>query len=216
MMHKWIGVLCILAGLAVMGSAGWLFWENQQESQLSQMESAQTLIQVQQQIAEKQEQKQVQQQEPVGDAEPPATVAPIPDIYDVTMTEVEINGYGYIGYLSMPELDMELPVMADLDDSRLKIAPCRMTGTVKGENLVIGAHNYDATFGKLWFVSIGMDVFFTDMDGEVWQYRVAEVEDLQSNEGSRMCEGVYPLTLFTCTYAGRSRLAVRCDWVDAS
>lgn len=45
------------------------------------------------------------------------------------MTEVEIDGYSCIGYLSIPSLDLELPIMADWDDTRLKIAPCRYTGS---------------------------------------------------------------------------------------
>ena len=42
------------------------------------------------------------------------------------MTEMEIDGYGYIGYLSILPLELELPVISEWDGdyNRLQIAPC--------------------------------------------------------------------------------------------
>ena len=39
--------------------------------------------------------------------------ADYPDPYDHAMTEVVIDGYAYIGYLSIPSLGLELPVMSE-------------------------------------------------------------------------------------------------------
>lgn len=88
------------------------------------------------------------------------------------MTEVEIDGYSYIGYLSIPKLELELPIMADWDYARLRIAPCRYTGSVRGEDLVIMAHNYASHFGGLAKLSEGDNVIFTDMDGITTVYEV--------------------------------------------
>lgn len=137
-----------------------------------------------------------------------------PDPYDDAMTEAEIDGYAYIGYLFFPALKLELPVMSKWDYTRLKIAPCRYAGSTKTDDLVIAAHNYTRHFGPVRNLSLGSPVYFTDMDGVVSHYEVAEVETLSPTSVEEMTEGDWDLTLFTCTYGGRSRVAVRCDRID--
>ena len=68
--------------------------------------------------------------------------ATLPDPYDPEMTVVEIDGYGYVGVLTIPTLELELPVMSEWDAARLKIAPCRYSGSTKTRDLVIAGHNY--------------------------------------------------------------------------
>ena len=136
--------------------------------------------------------------------------------YDTAMTEVEIDGYAYIGYLSIPSIGLELPVMSEWDYDRLKLAVCRYTGSTKSDDLVIAGHNYNTGhFGALKNLSIGDNVFFTDMDGVVSVYEVAALEVLLPENVEEMTAGEYDLTLFTCTYTVQSRLAVRCERVTA-
>lgn len=135
----------------------------------------------------------------------------LPDPFDPAMTEVEIGGYYYIGYLSIPSLGLELPVMSQWDYPRLKIAPCRYVGSTKTNDLVIAAHNYARHFGNLAQLSVGDTVIFTDMDNAVSRYEVAELETLEPSAIEEMTAGAYDLTLFTCTYGGKSRVTVRCD-----
>lgn len=127
------------------------------------------------------------------------------------MNSVEIEGYDYIGCLFLPSLELELPVMSQWDYGRLKIAPCRYYGSVKTDDLVIAAHNYDRHFGKLSKLVPGDRVYFTDMEGEVNSYTVTELETLAPTAVEEMTGGEYDLTLFTCTYGGKSRIAVHCD-----
>lgn len=130
--------------------------------------------------------------------------------YSAEMTEVEIDGHYYIGYISIPSLGLELPVMSRWDDSQLKIAPCRYAGSTKTGDLVIAAHNYASHFGNIKNLSVGDKVYFTDMNREVNVYEVAEMELLASAAVAEMTEGDYALTLFTCDYSGRNRVTVRC------
>ncbi len=146
--------------------------------------------------------------------EEPTGEAPVyPDPYDPAMTEVEIDGYGYIGYLSIPSAGLELPVMSQWDYDRLKIAPCRYTGSVRQDNLTICAHNYKRHFGPVRDLNPGDEVFFTDMDGVTYPYTVAAVETLAPTAVEAVTSGDYDLVLFTCTYGGRTRVAVGCDRV---
>lgn len=139
-----------------------------------------------------------------------------PNPYDMTMTEKMIDGYAYIGYLTLPKLGLELPVMASWDYTRLRIAPCRYTGSTKSDDLVIMAHNYASHFGGLSSLSAGDAVYFTDMDGYTSQYLVVALDVLSPTAVEEMTDGGYDLTLFTCTYGGKSRVTVRCEQVTAN
>ena len=130
---------------------------------------------------------------------------------DVQMKEVVVKGYTYIGYLSIPALKLELPVMSQWDYENLDIAPCRYYGTMKGEDLVLLAHNFPTHFGKISKLKEGAEIVFTDMDGTAFHYRVAKHETLPPEASVEMTQSGYALTHFTCTHASQSRVVVRCD-----
>lgn len=136
------------------------------------------------------------------------------EIDNTEMTEVEIDGYLYIGYLSIPSLELELPVMSSWSYPQLRIAPCRYYGSTKTGDLVIAAHNYSRHFGNIEDLSEGDEIYFTDMDGVVTAYEVAEVDTLNPSAVEEMTDSGFALTLFTCTYGGQSRVTVRCNAVD--
>ena len=133
---------------------------------------------------------------------------------DLIMTEKIINGYAYIGYLSIPDLNLELPIMSGWDSRRLQISPCRFTGTLRGEDLVIMAHNYNSHFGRLSKLTEGAQIIFTDMDGNVWHYGVAAMDILPAEAVEEMTAGEYDLTLFTCAPNRTQRITVRCNKAD--
>lgn len=133
---------------------------------------------------------------------------------DKAMTEAEIDGYMYIGYISIPEQELELPVMSTWSYPQLKIAPCRYSGSVRGEDMVLMAHNYVSHFGKLSNLELGSKVWFTDMDGTVTAYEVVGKDLLPPTAVDEMTAGDFDLTLFTCTYSGTNRITVYCDMVE--
>lgn len=130
----------------------------------------------------------------------------------VEMPEIEIDGHSYIGYVSIPALELELPVMSQWSYPNMKIAPCRYTGSVYLDDLVIAAHNYEKHFGQLRYLSEGALVRFTDVEGNEFDYTVSSLEQLRPNQTADMVRdsGEWDLTLFTCTVGGQLRLTVRC------
>lgn len=124
---------------------------------------------------------------------------------------VDIDGYDCIGCLSIPDLELELPVLYDWDYTKLKIAPCRQFGSSKTDNLVIVAHNYKNHFGSLSNLELGGTVVFTDMDGEINTYEVALMDTLNPDEVEAVQNSGYDLVLYTCTYGGKARVTVFCD-----
>lgn len=135
---------------------------------------------------------------------------------EMPMPVCEINGVLYIGYLTIPDLSLDLSVASEWDYPTLELSPCRYSGSAYLDNLVISAHNYGTHFGYIHTLLPGCPVYFTDMDGNVFMYRVALVEILQPNDTQQMIESDFPLTLFTCTTGGRYRVTVRCEKMPLS
>ena len=120
-----------------------------------------------------------------------------------------INGTDFIGVLSIPALELELPVISQWNDANLKTAPCRYSGSAYLNNLIICGHNYTSHFGNLKNLCEGDIATFTDMDGNVFTYIMVERETLQPTSIDAMESGDWDLTLFTCTVGGQSRVTVR-------
>lgn len=130
------------------------------------------------------------------------------------MPVVMIDGYDYIGYLSIPALELELPVMAEWDYSRLKIAPCRHFGSSRTDDLVIAAHNYKTHFGSLSKLESGAEVIFTDMDGIENRYvLMKDPKTLAPDAVDAVQNSGYDLVLYTCTPGGATRVVAFCDRV---
>ena len=222
-MRKWLARLCTLLGVLLLLAAAGLALHNVKEDQRSSAACAEVMEQIMAIRQEKQEGKipsaapepetteASRETEETGE---PEELPEIPDIYDPTMTEVLIYGYPYIGYLSVPDLELALPIISEWSYPRFQIAPCRVSGTVLEKNLVLGAHNYPSHFGRLSQLSRGADIYFTDMDDNAYHYQVADIEILQPNDIELLTAGEYPLTLFTCTYGGKTRVTIRCDFAD--
>lgn len=208
-MRNKFGNFCMVLGAALVIGALALFLLNQQEAEEAQQASDALLPQLVEEI---------QIANAAGAAETAAVYEGVPVEFlepeAFEMTEVEIDGHMYIGYLSIPSLELELPVMSDWNYDKLQIAPCRYSGSVLGQDLVLMAHNYPKHFGKIKNLSEGDAVTFVDMDGVTTHYEVVAQEVLQPDAVEEMVAGDFDLTLFTCTYGGQSRVTVYCDIVE--
>lgn len=195
-----------MLGTALLVAALSLFFYNQGQAAAAEQASMELMVQMAEQIRQRTEELAASN----GMAESTLETEPSASI---DMTVVEIDGHGYIGYLSVPELELELPVMADWSYPKLKLAPCRYAGSVAGDDLVLMAHNYVRHFGGLSELDEGDRVVFTDMDGNVTDYAVVARDILEPTAVAEMTAGDFDLTLFTCTYGGQSRVTVYCDRV---
>ncbi len=132
------------------------------------------------------------------------------------MAVITIDEHDYIGTIIIPDLNIELPVMSEwrnnYDD--LKISPVRYHGSVYTDDMVIAGHNYRSHFNPLHNSSVGMEVIFEDVYGQRYYYEIVEFETIEPTAVTDMIEFDADLTLFTCTYGGTARFAVRCDRID--
>lgn len=199
----------MLLGVMLLLSAAMLLINNQHEDDLA-LEHVQLVIPALQEQIQQEQALILEETIPeITDHTPAEYLKP----EDLVMTEKVINGYAYIGYLTIPDLGLELPVMSEWDSRRLQISPCRYSGSLRGEDLVIMAHNYKSHFGRLSKLSLGAQVQFVDMDGKSWNYQVAAMDVLAAESVEEMTAGEYDLTLFTCAPNRITRVTVRCDLV---
>ena len=198
-MRKWIGVICVILGVVcILSAAGFLVYNRWEDNQAE--ETAQDLLaDVQSIMDEKQPQK------------------PLPDDTEQIPTEMEtvnVGGYDCIGILSVPVLDLELPVLTDWSYAKLKKAPCHYYGTYYETDFVIAAHNYKSHFGRLSQLQPGDIVIFTDVNGADHCYEVVLLETLPKEATQEMITSGFALSLYTCTPGGASRVTVRCNAIS--
>lgn len=197
-MRRKIGIICMILGAALVLGALSIFLYNQHEASVAEKSVSDILPKLQDEIG-------LDKTLPTDDEEMN---------YSGDMPTIEIDGYEYIGYLSIPSLGLELPVMADWSYPQLRIAPCRYSGSIWSDDMVLMAHNYARHFGQLSRLSIGEEVIFKDVNGITITYEVMAIDTLNPTEVEDMTSGEYDLTLFTCTYGGKSRVTVRCDRLE--
>lgn len=124
---------------------------------------------------------------------------------------LDLDGYQYMGLITIPALELQLPVQHEWSYPNLKVSPCRMTGSPATEDLVIIAHNYQRHFGTLNLLEIGDEVSVTLIDGTTYIYKVDAKEIVLPTAVEEVTSGEWPLTLFTCTIGGRTRQVIRCN-----
>lgn len=128
------------------------------------------------------------------------------------ISDTKINNNSYIGYISMPTLGLELPVMTEWSYSSLDCSPCRYSGSPYENNLIIAAHNYGSHFRRISQLNSGDPIYFTDVNGTIYEYQTAYSVLISGNDANTMisdADNSWDLTLFTCTLDGRNRFTVR-------
>lgn len=134
---------------------------------------------------------------------------------DMEIPTIMIDGNRYIGVLEIPALDFSLPIMESWSYPNLKHSPCRYEGSAYSEDLIIAGHDYRSHFGLLKKLQQGDQMVFTDVDGNQFVYEVAGKEVLAGTDVEEMKSGDWDMTLFTCTYSGRTRMTIRCELISS-
>ena len=110
---------------------------------------------------------------------------------------LELDGRSYLGLVTFPTLELQLPVQQEWSYQNLRVSPCRMSGSASTADLVILAHNYRAHFGSLNRLEVGDEVSVTLIDGTTYVYLVDAKEVVPPTAVESVTSGEWPLTLFT-------------------
>ena len=120
--------------------------------------------------------------------------------------------YTTLGILTIPKLNVRLPVIAEYTDANLKISCCRISGRAENKpyRLVISGHNIWSHFKGLDTLQLGDQIAFTDRDGITYYYEATEFLDLYKTNGAAVLEAVgWDITLITCKTDNTWRTVVR-------
>ena len=117
MSKRRLGRLCTALGtVCILLSLGLLLYDRSQELQAQRI-TQELAPALEQAIAQRAQQRR--EDPPPAEEEAPA------------QPEITLNGEVYLGLLSIPALELELPVCRDLTDGALKLSPCRYAGSVE-------------------------------------------------------------------------------------
>ena len=211
-MPKKSGIIFVILGAVLMLSALLLFLYNGYEDRRAGAEAEILLDDIQAVIEQKPAPTPLPEETtpPAPENAEPAETLP-QETHPPEMPEVMIKGYAYIGYLSIPELELQLPVMSQWDYDRLNISPCRHFGSSRTDDLVIAAHNYKTHFGSLSSLQTGTKVYFTDMDGIQNEYSLERLDTLAADAVDEVQNSGFDLVLYTCTPGGKTRVVAFLD-----
>ena len=193
-------IVLIVLGLSLILTSAFFFYVYEQEDETAG-ENAQQLLAA---LTEKIEQNQEQ------------------NLYDTAvqeqstgqMIQTSLQGYDLVGIIRVPGVGVELPVLDSWSYDLLKLSPCRYSGSVEGQDLILMGHNYKKHFAPLRQVSPGDRVEFLDASGSSHAYVVAGTEVLKPTQLDELTVSESALTIFTCTPGGYGRFVVRCDPVE--
>ena len=130
---------------------------------------------------------------------------------DNNASVITVGEDDFCGKVCIKKLGVELPVYNEWSYKKLKTAPCRYTGGISTNDIIIAAHNYKSHFGRLNTLQIGDEIVFIDAYSTVHTYKVCEITKLDGTAVSDMHSGGWDFTLFTCTKGGKQRVTVRCE-----
>ena len=207
-MRKGFGVCCIILGICCLIAAVGFIAYNHWEEEQAQNTSKNILQDVQENILDNPQ----EESSPEEDDRDESLEIPV-DIPQEMLT-TQVSGYDCIGVLSIPVLELDLPVLTDWSYAKLKIAPCHYFGSYFEKDFVIAAHNYRSHFGRLAELQPKDLVLFTDISGTVYCYEVVLLETLPGNATEEMITSGFDLSLYTCTSGGSNRVTVRCNAVE--
>ncbi len=129
------------------------------------------------------------------------------------MSAVEIDDTLWLGALTLPSLELELPVASTTDD--MDTSPGRLSGSVWSNDLVIQGLNYDSHFGGLDLLVAGDAVYLTDVNGYTFCYEVVEALELVDESTVGELAERFDLVLLTRTSDGTGYFYVGCNRTTA-
>lgn len=121
---------------------------------------------------------------------------------------VNVKGYDSLGVISIPSLNIELPILSQWDYDRLKVAPCVYNGSIQTNDLVICGHSYKSHFRYLYKLKKNDYVIITDLNNTKYFYQVVDSNIVDPYNVDEMLDNKYDLTLFTCINGGTARFAL--------
>ena len=128
----------------------------------------------------------------------------------------ENESFFIIGSIEIPSIGINYPILSDISDELLKIAPCKFYGPFPNKigNLCIAGHNFDDNrfFGNINRLNIGDKINIYDARGSLIVYYVYDKYEVTENDTSCTSQNTYgkkEITLVTCNNLNGNRLVIK-------
>lgn len=137
---------------------------------------------------------------------------------DNSTTTILNNNQNYfvIGAIEIPSISISYPILSDINDELLKIAPCRFYGPFPNQigNLCIAGHNYDNNhfFSNLYKLNIGDEIRIYNSSSSLIKYYIYDKYETNKNDTSCTSQdtnGIKEITLVTCNNFNGNRLIIK-------
>jgi len=162
-------------------------------------------MQIQQNRADEQTQVYLQQMQK---SMPEVKDAFIDERNNKDMPVLEVAGNDFVGILEVPLYEVSFPIGSRWQEGELIDYPCRFWGSVYDGSMIIGGSERKGQMAFMKDISIGDEVFVTDMTGARYLYTVSWIEKTKDvsieyleNDG---------LTIFARNPYGFDYTVVRC------
>ena len=113
---------------------------------------------------------------------------------DNTMPHLSLEGEDFVGILEMPRYGSVLPVCGNWGS--ISRYPCLFNGNVYEQTIQIGGTAQKGQFDFYREISVGDSVFFTDMEGNRFSYRVTDIRYEKHADPASLGRKDGALTLF--------------------
>ena len=123
-----------------------------------------------------------------------------------------------IGIIKIDKIKLDYPILSDVSDELLKIAPCRFAGPLPNKigNLCIAGHNYidNTSFAQIVKLTTGDTINIYGLDGKSVEYHVTEKKEVEGTDfscTSQFTGGKRIVTLMTCNSIKQTRVIIRAE-----
>ena len=151
---------------------------------------------------------------------PTITTLTLPDApmgtYQTEFVDTTYEGYPIIAQLTIPAIDLNIPVLATYSEETLAISATKFYGPAPNEigNFCIAGHNYPKPnmFNHLIDLSIGDTIYLTDNENGRGTYRIYDLYKVVPTDISPLSQetnGATEITLITCTNYSSKRFIVK-------
>ncbi len=128
-----------------------------------------------------------------------------------TMSSMEIDGESYVALLEMDMYKFKMPVRSVWDEKAVEAVPCRYSGSIYNNTLVIAATDAEGQMDFVNSVNTGDRLTVTDMRGEQFSYKVVKVENSNTATAEELNTDEFDLTIFVEYSGPTDYLFIRCD-----
>lgn len=129
---------------------------------------------------------------------------------DLSMPMLEINGENFIGIFEFPLYDITLPISEKWQGQNINNFPCRYSGSVYNDSLIIGGSDNKGQFDFMKIITDGDVLYITDVTGSRYSYKVDDIEITDDISTENLLSEKSDLVLFARSTYALNYTIVRC------